>query len=511
MTKISNQYSLTNILTADLANSRLGINNVSPTVALDVTGAGKFSGALSGTTASFSSNVTAIDYINVKKDGSDTAFSGAYLSVSNAANNVSWGWQLGASNKLSLWLYNGGTTSNPLIITTVGNIVINTSGTSAPNSGQLVNKQRSDTTTPYLNGIVNMASATSAYLNIYYDNSVHNISATYYTGGDGGAYKPIAFQTSDVERMRITSAGNVGIGTTSPNGPLSVQANTGNTAIRLIGTSSASSNNAGIYWYDSNDSTFNGYLGNFSGSFDIYNQRSTPMVFSTAATERMRITSGGNVGIGTSVPDQILSVRKTSAGAETIALALQNIGGTTGTAVSMTFCPHENSSTPEPLAKITAYRVAASNAPTDIIFYSYNAGMNERMRMSYTGGIGAAGSSTNIYNPSDVRLKQNISTITYGLDKIKALNPVKYNWIDGFETLESDMPLLGFIAQEVQQVIPEAVESFGGNSITIGDTTIDNPLRVNEKFIIPVLVKAIQELSAENTSLINRIEALENK
>lgn len=45
MTKISNQYSLTNILTADLANSRLGINNVSPTVALDVTGAGKFSGA----------------------------------------------------------------------------------------------------------------------------------------------------------------------------------------------------------------------------------------------------------------------------------------------------------------------------------------------------------------------------------------------------------------------------------------------------------------------------------
>ena len=53
MTKISNQYSLTNILTADLANSRLGINNVSPTVALDVTGAGKFSGALTGTTATF--------------------------------------------------------------------------------------------------------------------------------------------------------------------------------------------------------------------------------------------------------------------------------------------------------------------------------------------------------------------------------------------------------------------------------------------------------------------------
>jgi hypothetical protein len=96
-------------------------------------------------------------------------------------------------------------------------------------------------------------------------------------------------------QVSIRSSGNVGIGTTNPQMPLSVQANTGNGAIRLIGTSNASSNNAGIYWYDSNDSTFNGYLGNFSGSFDIYNHRSTPMVFSTAGTERMRITAGGTI------------------------------------------------------------------------------------------------------------------------------------------------------------------------------------------------------------------------
>lgn len=103
-------------------------------------------------------------------------------------------------------------------ITSAGNVVINTSGTSAPNSGQLVNKQRSDTTTPYLNGIVNMASTTSAYLNIYYDNSVHIIAATYYTAGDGGAYKPLTFQTSDVERIRITNGGNILLGTTTDNG-----------------------------------------------------------------------------------------------------------------------------------------------------------------------------------------------------------------------------------------------------------------------------------------------------
>jgi hypothetical protein len=105
-----------------------------------------------------------------------------------------------------------GTGTNPTVtermrITAAGNVVVNSSGTSAPNSGQIVNKQRSDATTPYLNGIVNMAYATSAYLNIYYDNSVHIIAATYYTGGDGGAYKPLTFQTGDVERVRITTAG----------------------------------------------------------------------------------------------------------------------------------------------------------------------------------------------------------------------------------------------------------------------------------------------------------------
>jgi hypothetical protein len=102
-------------------------------------------------------------------------------------------------------------------ITSGGNVVINTSGTSAPNSGQLVNRQKSDTTTPYLNGIVNMANGSSKNLTIWYDgnNNVHNINATYYTGGDGGAFAPLAFQTSDTERMRITIGGNVEINTGS--------------------------------------------------------------------------------------------------------------------------------------------------------------------------------------------------------------------------------------------------------------------------------------------------------
>ena len=104
-----------------------------------------------------------------------------------------------------------------LIITSIGNLVINASGIPSLSTGQIVNKQKSDSTTPYLNGIVNMAASNSSTLTIYYDGSVHNIAASYYTGGDGGAFKPMAFLTGDVERMRITSSGSILIGTSTDN------------------------------------------------------------------------------------------------------------------------------------------------------------------------------------------------------------------------------------------------------------------------------------------------------
>jgi hypothetical protein len=132
----------------------------------------------------------------------------------------------------------------------------------------------------------------------------------------------------------------------------------------------------------------------------------------------------------------------------------------------------------------------------------------ERMRISTNGNIGAPNGS-NIYNASDARLKQNILPIGGGLSSILALNPVKFNWLDGFEPSEDGKDMLGFVAQEVQEVIPEAVEAFGGD-INLNGTTIDNPLRVNEKFLIPVLTKAIQEQQAIIDGLIARIEALEN-
>ena len=129
------------------------------------------------------------------------------------------------------------------------------------------------------------------------------------------------------------------------------------------------------------------------------------------------------------------------------------------------------------------------------------------MRIAANGSIGAP-SGTNIYNASDERLKQNITPLTNSLNIVKALNPVRFNWIDDFEESENGKNLYGFVAQEVKEIFPDAIESFG-NDVHINDEVINNPLTVREKFLIPLLTKAIQEQQTIIEDLKSRIETLE--
>ena len=122
-----------------------------------------------------------------------------------------------------------------------------------------------------------------------------------------------------------------------------------------------------------------------------------------------------------------------------------------------------------------------------------------RMTIDSSGNIGAP-SGTNIYNASDIRLKKNVADLDKGLSAIKSLRPVSFNWIDGFCDKEKNT-LYGFIAQEVENVDGNLIQQFGNGSVTIEGETINDTLRVNEKFIIPMLVKAIQELEAKVAAL----------
>ena len=100
-------------------------------------------------------------------------------------------------------------------------------------------------------------------------------------------------------------------------------------------------------------------------------------------------------------------------------------------------------------------------------------------------------------NGSDRNLKENIEDITYGLDTVLSLKPRKFDWK---VAPEADKSSIGFIAQEVEEFIPELVsESASDNS------NIDSIKGLNYGAMTAVLVKAIQELQAEITLLKEKV------
>jgi hypothetical protein len=115
------------------------------------------------------------------------------------------------------------------------------------------------------------------------------------SGGTVGTLSsiPLRFATNGTERMRITSSGSVGIGTTSPNID-------GGTATALTINSAAS---GGRLELASGGTRYAQYFAGSSAAY-LTTYTSIPLVFETNASERMRITSGGNVGIGSSNPQE---------------------------------------------------------------------------------------------------------------------------------------------------------------------------------------------------------------
>jgi hypothetical protein len=111
-----------------------------------------------------------------------------------------------------------------------------------------------------------------------------------------------ASTTNASEKLRIDSAGNVGIGTSSPAYKLDVVAAGGVTA-RVQNTAST----ADAYFLAQN-TLGSGFFGiNATGPY-IYTAQAIPILFYTSGSERMRLDSSGNLGIGTSSPSQKLTV-----------------------------------------------------------------------------------------------------------------------------------------------------------------------------------------------------------
>jgi hypothetical protein len=100
---------------------------------------------------------------------------------------------------------------------------------------------------------------------------------------------------------------------------------------------------------------------------------------------------------------------------------------------------------------------------------------------------------------SDIRLKDVKGSFARGLDEVLRLSPVTYSYKQGNDkNFDSSLTHVGLIAQDVQNVIPEAVE--------VGE---DGYLIINNDPIIWSMLNAIKELKAENDALRERVERLE--
>jgi hypothetical protein len=120
-----------------------------------------------------------------------------------------------------------------------------------------------------------------------------------------------------------------------------------------------------------------------------------------------------------------------------------------------------------------------------------------------SGNIGLQSGTVIGTQTSDERLKNIAGDVTYGLAEVKQLQPKQY----ALKT-EPDTNKLGFIAQQVESIIPEAV--FDSNDELPGHQEGDRTkLGMEYVQLIPVLVNAIKELSAEVDTLKTKVAALE--
>lgn len=127
---------------------------------------------------------------------------------------------------------------------------------------------------------------------------------------------------------------------------------------------------------------------------------------------------------------------------------------------------------------------------------------------SVIGYIGTNGTTTSYVTSSDYRLKEEITPMTGALEKVAALNPVTYKWKSNGEITQ------GFIAHELQEVVPECVVGEKDAVETYTDEEGAEQTRpkyqgIDTSFLVATLAAAIQELKAIVDTQAARITALE--
>jgi hypothetical protein len=387
---------------------------------------------------------------------------------------------------------------------------------------------------------LNLQNSTTAYFQLASNPSVTDAASilNIYTNGAGGNI------------MSFLGNGNVGIGTSSPVTKLDVVG--GTTTIRgaaLFNTSSTAGTNSAAYIRSANgfsSATTPDYSWWYNDQCGFFHPASDVIGFTTVGVERMRINSSGYVGIGTSSPNHPLDV--VSAAGDAIGLTVRNrtgndyanfsfttndgatvqtgivnaLTGTNGANLIFNKKPDGSGATEAMridssgnlLVGSTSYSLSVNNTQigaagiANNTLNGFNIALNKPsgdpqtayQTFFWAGGlvgyIAYNGSGVNYVTTSDERLKTNIIDSGTALGVVNDIKVRSFDWVS-----ESEHDDFGFVAQELYEAYPKAVTKQKDKE----DGSMDMPWGVDYSKLVPVLVKAIQELKAEVDSLKQQI------
>ena len=360
---------------------------------------------------------------------------------------------------------------------------------------------------------------------------------------------PHLIYTNGTERLRITSTGLVGIGDNSPDRELVVKNASSNSSIKI----EASNAHTSQLFFSDTDTENVARISVFHGSGSDQNS----MLFGTAGSTRLAITSAGKFGFNNISPSAEIELTfdsgstAPSSGTAPKGIAL-SYGTTDGHNAGIWFSPGFGDD--QGISGISGSRV--SGYQTDLRFYTNNtnsaAAFTERMRITPSGGVLINRTSATSYGndletkgitvqtdgdttgmrfnrsdsnaawvamrfyvqesqkgyiqvntgsvtystSSDYRLKENVVSISDGITRLKQLKPYRFNFKS-----DSSTTLDGFYAHEASEVVPESV--VGTKDAVDSEGNID-PQGIDQSKIVPLLTAALQEA-------VTKIEVLETR
>ena len=351
----------------------------------------------------------------------------------------------------------------------------------------------------------------------------------------------MTFVTSSTERARIDASGNLGLGVV-PSGSWASPAlmlgkiGSGNPTYPFITSTNTQDINIGsnAYWDGTNwryqfasaITAMRYQIGynSFQWHTSPAGTAGSPITF----TQAMTLTASGNLGLGTTTPD-VSSYRSFVQDSGVASLYTQRVGGTeefsiySDSGITALACPTNpltfSTGNTERLridasGNLLVGTTTATAGDDGVIIYPNGTTVQVRpggagvftdyyiIGGSPVGSISTNGTSVAYNTSSDYRLKDDIQPVANAADRLLQLKPINFAWkADGSRTD-------GFLAHELQEVIPDAVQGTKDEVDADGKPVYQG---IDQSKIVPLLVAAIKEQQATITDLKARITNLETK